>query len=53
MRSMELYYSDLNDDAKKAFDKVFGPPEEFNHETMPLTIYEVEDENEHDSRDKN
>ena len=44
MKSMEIYYDDLNDEAKKEFDDVFGPPESFNHEISPLAIYEQEDD---------
>lgn len=44
MASMEIFYSDLNEQAQTEFDGLFGKPEEFNHETMPLAIYEVEDE---------
>jgi hypothetical protein len=44
MKSMEIYYDDLNDDAKKRFDELFGPAETFNHDVAPLATYEVEDE---------
>ena len=44
MTSMEIYYGDLNDDAKKRFDGLFGPADTFNHDVSPLCIYEQEDE---------
>ena len=44
MRSMQIFYSDLNKSAKQEFDERFGPPEEFNHEICPLAIYEIEEE---------
>ena len=44
MKSIEIYYGDLNDEAKKEFDETFGPPEDFNHEIAPLAIYETEDQ---------
>ncbi|MCK5607945.1 hypothetical protein KAR91_39055 [Candidatus Pacearchaeota archaeon] len=55
MKSLEIYYWDLSDEVKRQFDTIFGPPEDFNHDTVPLFIYEVEDEEqdpcEHDEVD--
>ena len=43
MLSLEIFYSDLSEQAKKEFDDTFGTPDAFNHEICPLAIYEVED----------
>ncbi len=43
MVSMNISYYDLNDDAKQEFNDTFGPPEDFNHDTQPLFVYEVEE----------
>ena len=40
MTTMEIYYDDLNNEAKKRFDKLFGPADTFNHDIAPLCIYE-------------
>ena len=44
MKTMEVYYSDLNESAKRKFDECFGEPDTFNHEISPLAIYEMEDD---------
>ena len=44
MKSMEIYYNDLNDEAKERFDNLFGLSDNFNHCVNPLAIYEQEDE---------
>lgn len=43
IKSMEIYYADLNEKAKKKFDTLFGSPEEHNHEICPLCFYEQEE----------
>ena len=43
MKTMEIYYDNLNIVAQREFDKIFGPPEDFNHDVAPLTIYTQED----------
>ncbi len=45
MKSMDIYYDDLNNEAQKEFADIFGDPEDFNHPDMPLFTYEVEDDN--------
>lgn len=44
MKTMEIYYGDLNENAQKRFDLLFGTPDSFNHDIAPLAIYEQEDE---------
>jgi hypothetical protein len=44
MKSFEIYYSDLTEEAQTRFNELFGPPETFNHDISPLAIYEQEDE---------
>ena len=44
MKSMEIYFSDLDEVAQRGFNEIFGNPNDFNHSTMPLFIFEVEDE---------
>ena len=52
MKTMEIYYSYLNEEAQEMFDLIFGPPSEFNHDIVPLFIYSVnEDEQEYDATD--
>lgn len=46
MKTMEIYYSDLNDNTQKRFDLLFGTPDMFNHEISPLAIYEQEEDGE-------
>ncbi len=44
MIEMEIYYSDLNDDAKAEFDGLFGGPEKHNHDTCQLATYQIEED---------
>jgi hypothetical protein len=44
MKSMNVYYDDLNTEAKAEFDGIFGPPEDFNHDVFPLFVYEVDEQ---------
>lgn len=48
METMEIYYDDLNEEAKKVFDETFGLSDTFNHETCPLAIYEQEENEENE-----
>ena len=53
MRTFELYYNDLNDDAKKRylnFQRV-SDASELNYEISPLAIIDVEDEENKDPCD--
>jgi len=44
MKTLEIYYHDLNTEAKKEYDKAFGLPEDHNHEISPIAIIETEDD---------
>ena len=46
MKTMEIYFEDLNEEAQKRFAKTFGPPEEMNADLFPLAIVEIEDSEE-------
>jgi hypothetical protein len=39
---MDIYYTDLTQEAQETFDKIFGGPENFNHDIVPLFTYEKE-----------
>ena len=43
MKSMQIFYCDLTIDAKREFDDTFGPPDMFNHSTMPIAIVDHEE----------
>ena len=44
MKTMEIYYHDLNEEAQDKFDELFSGSDEFNHEISPLFIYEQEED---------
>lgn len=46
MKTMDIFYHDLNTEAQKEHDKLFGGPEKHNHDISPLAILEREDEDE-------
>ncbi len=46
MRTMEIYFRDLNEEAQERFAEIFGAPEEMNVDLFPLAIVEMEDEEE-------
>jgi len=48
MKTFEIMFSDLNDDAQSEFLKFQGVENEseLNHEILPLAIVELEEENE-------
>ena len=43
IKSLEIYYADLNKASQAEFDKVFGTPDKHNHETIPITSIEREE----------
>ncbi len=43
MLELEIYYDDLTPEAQCAFDTKFGPPETFNHESVPLFVFSQEE----------
>ncbi len=43
MRSMEIYFKDLNDEAQERYRNIFGRPEDLNTDLFPLAIVEMED----------
>ncbi len=43
MKTMEIYFDDLNEEAQKRFAEIFGRPEEMNLDLAPLAIVEMED----------
>jgi len=43
-KEFEIYFSDLTKEAQERFSEEMGDPEDFNHETMPLAVYVVEEE---------
>lgn len=44
MIEMPIYYDDLSKEAKERFDKLFGPPQTFNHAIVPLFVYQMEED---------
>lgn len=48
MKTMEVFYDDLCGDAQRKYDKTFGPPDMFNHDTMPIAVIDQEDDNDDD-----
>ncbi len=46
MRTMEIYFKDLNDEAQERFAETFGAPEEMNADLFPLAIVEMKEEEE-------
>ena len=46
MKTMEIYFRDLNDEAQERFAEIFGAPEEMNADLFPLAIVEIEDSEE-------
>ena len=44
MKTMEIFFGDLNEEAQQTFREIFGEPEEMNLDTFPLFIYEQESE---------
>ena len=43
MKTMKIYFRDLNEEAKKRFNETFGLPEDSNLDLFPLTVVEIED----------
>ena len=43
MKTMAIYFRDLNDEAQERFAEIFGAPEEMNVDLFPLAIVEIED----------
>ncbi len=43
MKTMEIYFGDLTEEAQQTFREIFGEPEEMNLNTSPLFIYEQEE----------
>lgn len=44
MKTMEIYFGDLNEEAQQTFREIFGDPEGMNLDTFPLFIYEQEED---------
>ena len=44
MKTMKIYFGDLNEEAQQTFISIFG--EDGNYDIAPLFIYEQEDEDE-------
>ena len=43
MKTMEIYFGDLTEEAQQTFIEIFGEPEEMNLDIAPLFIYEQEE----------
>jgi hypothetical protein len=43
MRTMEIYFRDLNDEAKERFTEIFGLPEDMNLDVFPLAVVDMAD----------
>jgi hypothetical protein len=43
MRSMEIYFRDLNEEAQERYRETFGRPEDMNIDLFPLAIVDMED----------
>ena len=43
MKTMEIYFRDLSEEAQKRFTETFGRPEDMNLDLFPLAIVEIED----------
>ena len=43
MKTMEIYISDLNEEAQKRFAETFGRPEDMNLDLFPLAVVDMED----------
>ncbi len=43
MRTMEIYFRDLNEEAQERYRETFGHAEDMNVDLSPLTIVEMED----------
>jgi hypothetical protein len=46
MKTMEIYFRDLNDEAQERFADTFGRPEDMNVDLFPLAVVEIEDSDE-------
>ncbi len=49
MKTMEIYFEDLNEIARMQFVELFGDPKDMNLDVFPLFIYEQEDEDEEEA----
>jgi hypothetical protein len=43
MRTMEIYFKDLNQEAQERYRETFGRPEDMNTDLFPLAVVEMED----------